>query len=1067
MTQPARDAGLHASVGPGATNMVTGAALATINRLPVLLLPGDIFATRVADPVLQQLEDPTSLRRLGQRRVPAGLALLRPDQPPRAAARALLGGDARADRPGRDRRGHARAAAGRAGRGVRLAGGAVRRARLARAPRRRPSPSALAAAADAAPRRRAAADRRRRRRRSTPRRPTRCARFAEATGIPVGETQAGKGSLPYDHPQALGAIGATGTTAANALAARGRRRASASARAGATSPPPRRPSFQRPGRALRQPQRRARSTPPSTPALPLVADARAGARGAARGARRAGRADRDHARARAPARRRVGRRRSSAPTRSATARCPAQSEVLGVVNRRVRARATSSSARPARCPATCTSCGARATRRATTSSTATRAWATRSPAALGVKLAAPDREVFVHGRRRLVPDDGPGARHRRRRRASSSSSCSSRTTASPRSARCRSRSARSASARSYRYRDGDRTARRRRAAGRPRRQRREPRRRRAARDDASTSSRPALRDARAPTRTTVVHVETDPLVAAPSSEAWWDVPVAEVADARLHARRARDLRARTSRPSSSYLSTARQSGDAMTTVDAQDHPAPHRRRRDAGRVDPHRARSRTRPPATQQAAGPARRARPTSTPRSRAARAALRDLARRVASSRRARDDVRVPRAGRRAPRTSSRGSSPPSTARCSTTPRARSSAAIEVVEFACGDPAAAQGRVLRPGLHRRRRDSFRQPLGVCAGDHAVQLPGHGPDVDAPDRDRQRQHVRAQAVRARPVGVADRRAVRRGRPARRRLQRRARRQRSSTRSSSTRTSPPCRSSARRRSRVRPRARDRGRQARAGARRREEPRGRACPTPTSTSPPTTITAAALRLGRPALHGDLGRRRGRRRAERADRARCVRRRRGAQGRPRARAERPTWARSSPRRRATASSATSTAASTPARRSSSTAATLGRSTATASSSARRCSTTSRPTWPIYSDEIFGPVLAVVRVDTLDEAIELINANRYGNGTAIFTESGAGRAQLPATRSQVGHDRHQRPRSRCRWPSTRSAAGRTRFRRPARPRPRGVEFYTRKKAVTSRYFSSGQGHGSYFVEH
>ncbi|MGH3659400.1 MAG: thiamine pyrophosphate-binding protein, partial [Micromonosporaceae bacterium] len=48
------------SIGPGATNMVTGAALATINRIPVLLLPGDIFATRVADPVLQQLEDPRS-----------------------------------------------------------------------------------------------------------------------------------------------------------------------------------------------------------------------------------------------------------------------------------------------------------------------------------------------------------------------------------------------------------------------------------------------------------------------------------------------------------------------------------------------------------------------------------------------------------------------------------------------------------------------------------------------------------------------------------------------------------------------------------------------------------------------------------------------------------------------------------------------------------------------------------------------------------------------------------------------------------------------------------------------
>src|SRR5438105_15949577 len=48
------------SVGPGATNMVTGAALATINRLPVLLVPGDVFASRRPDPVLQQLEVPWS-----------------------------------------------------------------------------------------------------------------------------------------------------------------------------------------------------------------------------------------------------------------------------------------------------------------------------------------------------------------------------------------------------------------------------------------------------------------------------------------------------------------------------------------------------------------------------------------------------------------------------------------------------------------------------------------------------------------------------------------------------------------------------------------------------------------------------------------------------------------------------------------------------------------------------------------------------------------------------------------------------------------------------------------------
>src|SRR6184192_950779 len=48
------------SIGPGATNMVTGAALATVNRLPVLLLPGDVFASRGPDPVLQQLETPSA-----------------------------------------------------------------------------------------------------------------------------------------------------------------------------------------------------------------------------------------------------------------------------------------------------------------------------------------------------------------------------------------------------------------------------------------------------------------------------------------------------------------------------------------------------------------------------------------------------------------------------------------------------------------------------------------------------------------------------------------------------------------------------------------------------------------------------------------------------------------------------------------------------------------------------------------------------------------------------------------------------------------------------------------------
>ena len=50
-----------ASIGPGSLNMVVGAALATTNRVPVLLFPSDQFATRIPDPVLQQLEDPTTL----------------------------------------------------------------------------------------------------------------------------------------------------------------------------------------------------------------------------------------------------------------------------------------------------------------------------------------------------------------------------------------------------------------------------------------------------------------------------------------------------------------------------------------------------------------------------------------------------------------------------------------------------------------------------------------------------------------------------------------------------------------------------------------------------------------------------------------------------------------------------------------------------------------------------------------------------------------------------------------------------------------------------------------------
>ena len=204
------------SIGPGATNMVTGAALATINRLPVLLLPGDIFATRVASPVLQELEAPTSydisvndcfkpVSRFWDR-------INRPEQLPSALLAAMrvltdpvetgavtlsLPQDVQAeafDWPEE-----------------------LFEKRVWHVRRPLPEPEALAQAnellrgaqrplvvagggtiyAEATDALRA---------------------FAEATGVPVAETQAGKGSLPYDHPQAVGAIGATGTPAANALA---------------------------------------------------------------------------------------------------------------------------------------------------------------------------------------------------------------------------------------------------------------------------------------------------------------------------------------------------------------------------------------------------------------------------------------------------------------------------------------------------------------------------------------------------------------------------------------------------------------------------------------------------------------------------------------------------------------------------------------------------------------------------------------------------------------------------------------------------------------------------------
>ena len=128
------------------------------------------------------------------------------------------------------------------------------------------------------------------------------------------------------------------------------------------------------------------------------------------------------------------------------------------------------------------------------------------------------------GRRRLLPDDGPGARDRDRRGLQARRSCWSRTTATHRSARSRSRSARSASARSTATAARTTSCR---STWPPTPPASAPT---SARTTTIDDFEAALREAAASPRTTVVQVETDPLIGAPSSEAWWDVPVAEVAE---------------------------------------------------------------------------------------------------------------------------------------------------------------------------------------------------------------------------------------------------------------------------------------------------------------------------------------------------------------------------------------------------------------------------------------------------------------------------------------------------------------------------------------------------------
>jgi 3D-(3,5/4)-trihydroxycyclohexane-1,2-dione acylhydrolase (decyclizing) len=204
------------SIGPGATNMVTAAALAHVNRLPLLLLPGDIFVSRAPDPVLQQVEDfqdggisandcfkpvsryfdrivaPEQVLTALPRAVavmtdpaacgPVTLALPQDvqaqayDYPEEFFQPELL--HFRAPPPDPVELERAVALIHNSRRPLLIAGGGV----------------LYAQAWDA------------------------LCTFADQHGVPVGETQAGKSSLPWNHPLQMGSIGVTGSPAANALA---------------------------------------------------------------------------------------------------------------------------------------------------------------------------------------------------------------------------------------------------------------------------------------------------------------------------------------------------------------------------------------------------------------------------------------------------------------------------------------------------------------------------------------------------------------------------------------------------------------------------------------------------------------------------------------------------------------------------------------------------------------------------------------------------------------------------------------------------------------------------------
>jgi 3D-(3,5/4)-trihydroxycyclohexane-1,2-dione acylhydrolase (decyclizing) len=204
------------SIGPGATNMITGAAAATVSRTPVLLLPGDIFVTRRVAPVLQQLErsdtQDVSVNDCFKPVARYWDRISRPEQLITSLMDAMRVLTSPADTGAvvvalpQDAQTEAFDCPA-----------AFLEPRVWRIPRNRPDVEAVRRAADLL---------------SRATRPFLIAgggvlyadasaaldAFVRATGIPVGETQAGKGALAWDHPQNLGAVGVTGGLAANRLA---------------------------------------------------------------------------------------------------------------------------------------------------------------------------------------------------------------------------------------------------------------------------------------------------------------------------------------------------------------------------------------------------------------------------------------------------------------------------------------------------------------------------------------------------------------------------------------------------------------------------------------------------------------------------------------------------------------------------------------------------------------------------------------------------------------------------------------------------------------------------------